>query len=154
MSGRSPRNGIVFFVFDESFRMRPARKFVSPSFRRIDDVIVRVPMIGCFVPSLAVDVAGDLRDLDRELERDLLVVVDARLDVDLDADVLVLERRDRDDARRADRLLRVDRRDGDRHAVADDELRLLALGDAELRLGEELGVRVVLDEVERDRSGS
>ena len=51
---------------------------------------------------------------------------------------------------RADGLLRVDRRDGDRDAVADDELRLLALGDAQLRLGEELGVRVVLDEVERD----
>src|SRR5206468_180582 len=33
-----------------------------------------------------------------------------------------------------------------RHAIADDELRLLSLGNPQLGLREELGVRVVLDE--------
>ena len=37
--------------------------------------------------------------------------------------------------------------DGDRHLVADQELRLLPLRDPQLRLGEQLRVRVVLDEV-------
>ena len=42
-----------------------------------------------------VDRAGEVRHLDLDLERDLLVVVDARLDLKRDADVLVGERRDR-----------------------------------------------------------
>ena len=51
MIGRSPRNGVVSVPVLESFRNRPARKFVSPSLRRIVDSIVRVPMIGTPVDS-------------------------------------------------------------------------------------------------------
>ena len=40
-------------------------------------------------------VPAEVGDLDGELERDFAVVVHARLDRDLDADVLVLERRRR-----------------------------------------------------------
>ncbi len=97
------------------------------------------------------DRSVEVRDLDGQLERDLLVVVDARLDVELDADVLVLERRHRDDADLADRLLRVDRRHRDRDAVPDHELGFLPLGDPELRPGEDLRVGVRLEEVDGDR---
>jgi hypothetical protein len=47
-------------------------------------------MIGCAWPAARADrrVSVDVRDLGHELERDLLVVVHARLDLDLDADVL------------------------------------------------------------------
>jgi hypothetical protein len=41
MIGMSPMNGIVFFVFALSVGKRPARRFVSPSFRRMFDEIVR-----------------------------------------------------------------------------------------------------------------
>ena len=46
MIGMSPRKGIVVLAFGLSVRKRPARKFVSPSFSRMFDEIVRVPMIG------------------------------------------------------------------------------------------------------------
>ena len=54
MIGRSPRNGIWRLVRVRSRRKRPARKFVSPSFSRMLEVIVRVPMIGSWPPSCAV----------------------------------------------------------------------------------------------------
>ena len=50
----SPRNGIVSVVRLLSVRKRPARKFVSPSFRRMFEAIVRVPMIGWFWPWVTV----------------------------------------------------------------------------------------------------
>ena len=39
----SPRNGVLSSVLVSLCWMRPARKFVSPSLRRIVDSIVRVP---------------------------------------------------------------------------------------------------------------
>ncbi len=48
--GMSESPGMPVSPFDSSVRIRPARKLVSPSFRRIVDSIVRVPMIGCRWP--------------------------------------------------------------------------------------------------------
>ena len=71
----------------------------------------------------------------------------ARLDVDVDADVLVGERGDRDADRAADRRSGVEGGRRDRNPVADANRRLLALGHAQLRLGDHLGVGVGLQEV-------
>ena len=44
--GISARNGTSWELCDLSFRIRPARKFVSPSFKRIVEEIVRVLIVG------------------------------------------------------------------------------------------------------------
>ena len=87
----------VLAVLLLSARKSPARKFVSPSFSRMferdrpgsDD---RLLLAGRNLHETV-----QVGDLERELQRHFLVVVNARLDLDLDADVLVLERRDRHD---------------------------------------------------------
>ena len=93
MTGMSPMNGIVFLVAGlvrpdqagEEVRLAVLQADVRRDRARADDRL-----------RLAADVTSrsELRDLDVELQRDLLVVVHARLDLDLDADVLVLERGD------------------------------------------------------------
>ena len=100
-------------------------------------------------PRAEVHRAGEIRDLDLDLEGDLLVVMDARLDLERDPDVLIGERRDRDDVA-ADGLRAVERRVRDRHAIGDDDLGLLPLADPKLRLGDRLGVGVALQEVQHD----
>ena len=104
--------------------------------------MVRVPMIGCRWPPEPSTKLAEVRDLDLDLERHLLVVVDARLDVDrmptswywneVIGTMLpptVLE------------VLKVVSGIGTWSPIT--RLRLLALGDAQLRLGQELGVAVL-----------
>ena len=47
MIGRSPRNGVLSSREASFCWIRPARKFVSPSFRRMVDSMVRVMKVGC-----------------------------------------------------------------------------------------------------------
>jgi hypothetical protein len=123
MIGMSERPGMPVSPWTSSVRMRPARKLVSPSFSRIRlDRALADDRLHLAAPGL--DRPGDLRHLDLELERDLAVVVHARLEVDVDADILVLERGDRHDVA-AHRLRGVEGGDRDRHLVADPHLGLL-----------------------------
>ena len=64
------------------------------------------------------------------------------LDLDLDAHVTCTETSCNGHHITADRALvaGVEARDRDRHLVADHQARLLALADAELRLGQHLGL--------------
>ncbi|MNC93951.1 hypothetical protein D3C83_106910 [compost metagenome] len=51
----SPRSGVLValrILFDW---IRPARKFVSPSLRRMVELIVRVAKVGCFCPANSTD---------------------------------------------------------------------------------------------------
>ena len=66
MTGMSPMNGIVSLVTALVRPERPARKFVSPSFSRMFDEIVRVPMIG-WLPACVRDAAVRVGDLDVSL---------------------------------------------------------------------------------------
>ena len=102
-------------------------------------------------PARSLDVSADRRDLDVELERHFLVVVDARLDRELDPRVLVGERRHGNDVP-ADGVRRVEGGRRDRHAVADVDLGLLAFRDADLRLADRLRVRIGPEEVQ-DQAG-
>ena len=72
-------------------RIRPASRFVSPSCRRITVLISRLPNVG--QPAEAGP--GNAADQDPQRQRHLAVVMRARRDVDVHADVLVVERRDR-----------------------------------------------------------
>jgi hypothetical protein len=85
--------------------------------------------------------AGNARDGDFQPERHVVVVVRPRRDVDVHADVLIVERRDR--------LLRLtagcDRREGrhrDRDALAEARLRLHAVHRPQLRIGQRTRVGV------------
>ena len=74
-----------------SSRIRPASMFVSPSRRRMVVLISRLPNVGSPpkpVPEMLVH-----RDVQRQ--RHVVVVMGARRDVDVHADVLVVVRRDR-----------------------------------------------------------
>ena len=51
--GMSERPGTPWSLLVSSVRIRPARKLVSPSCRRIVESMVRVPMIGCSWPARA-----------------------------------------------------------------------------------------------------
>ena len=117
-SGMSLRPGhaverVAFFVADQA--RQHVRLAVTQPDDRLDFAIAerRQP---------AEARAGDVGDRHRQVQRYVVVVVHARRDVDVHADVLVVERRDRL-LRRAARRNRRERRDGDRHAIAEFRLR-------------------------------
>ena len=139
--GRGRRVSVLL----SSVRMRPARKFVSPSLRRIVESIVRVPMIGCDWPPAA----GDRAVRGCETSTVSLSVTSwlwwtrGSMSILMPTSWYWNEVIGHDAAAAAD-VLGVERRQRDRDAVADVQLGLLPLGDAELRLGEELASVLLL----------
>ncbi len=89
--------------------------------------------------------ARDVADGNLQRQRHLIVVVRPRRDVDVHADVLVVERRDRllGDAAGGDRR---ERRDRHRHALAEPGLRGNAFRGPQLRVGQRAGVLVGLEQ--------
>ena len=93
------------------------------------------------MPAAGVAALADAGHLDLELERDLVVVVDARRDVDVGADVAELEV--------AGQRLRgagdgAERRGLDRHLVAEPQRHLLAVERAQRGPGQRADVARVL----------
>ena len=91
MTGRSLSPGMPDSTVRSSSRIRPASMLVSPSFSRIVVLISRLPKVG----SPPKPVPDWLLSDDLQRQRHLVVVMRARRDVDVHADVLVIERRDR-----------------------------------------------------------
>ena len=106
---------------------------------------------GCYLPCadgrLGARLDGsshDARNIDAELESDLLVVVDPRLEIDLDPGVLVCVIGQRYEVGAADAARRLKARVRDWHLVSHVDRHLLPLRDPHLRLGEHLGVALGL----------
>ena len=88
--GISPRPGVPLMLSESVVVMMPARRLGSPSLSWMTCSATRWPMMGSVTPVM-VTVAGLRGDLDLHLEGDLVVVVDGRGHVDVDADVDVGE---------------------------------------------------------------
>ena len=132
-------------IFRCSSRSRPASSVDSPSRSRSFVPTLRELNDGTSCPADA-DAGPERAALDDEaVEHDLPFVGHPRRHLEVDADGLVVERRLGDAREAAGRRGAEDRREH-RNLVAEVQRQLRPLGPAQLRLRDQLGARVLLEE--------
>ena len=107
--------------------------------------VARADLVGERAAADGADLARDVAHLERDLDADLVVQVDERLDLELEPDVEVAHRL-------GDEAAGGGGGGGDhRHAVADVDPRLLLVLHADARVGEHAGGAVLLAQLEQEQ---